>query len=160
MTQALSAAVATAALLPEEEQDVLAAILLEEMWNRKSAEAHSLQTLRICWSGWPTKPFKMFRLGGLIPSTSCSDLGYDRSVQELWIKAPIERSWQIRRAYQLWRDHPSHPSLRFKKVHANLPINSAHVDLDWRAVGVLKDSTFIWFWVGSHKAYESLLRSL
>lgn len=31
MTQALSAAVATAAQLPEEEQDALAAILLEEM---------------------------------------------------------------------------------------------------------------------------------
>jgi hypothetical protein len=31
MTQALSTAVATAAQLPEEEQDALAAILLEEM---------------------------------------------------------------------------------------------------------------------------------
>jgi hypothetical protein len=35
MTQALSAAVATAALLPEEEQDVLAAILLEEMESKE-----------------------------------------------------------------------------------------------------------------------------
>jgi hypothetical protein len=25
---------------------------------------------------------------------------------------------------------------------------------------VLKDGTLIWFWVGSHKAYEALLRSL
>ena len=45
-----------------------------------------------------------------------------------------------------------YPSLRFKKVHATLPIYSARVDLDWRAVGVLKDGTLIWFWVGSHKA--------
>jgi len=34
-----------------------------------------------------------------------------------------------------------HPSLRFKKVHATLPIYSARVDLDWRAVGVLKEGT-------------------
>lgn len=39
------------------------------------------------------------------------------------------------------------------------PIYSARVDLDWRAVGVLKDGTFIWFWVESHKPYVSLLLS-
>lgn len=80
--------------------------------------------------------------------------------RQLYIQAPLERRQKIKRAYQLWRDNPSHPSLRFKKVNATLPIYSARVDLDWRAVGVLKDGTLIWFWVGSHKAYESLLRSL
>jgi len=45
-------------------------------------------------------------------------------------------------------------------VQPTLPIYSARVDLDWRAVGVLKDGTLIWFWVGSHKAYEALLRTL
>jgi len=80
--------------------------------------------------------------------------------RQLYIQAPLERRQKIKRAYQLWRDNPSHPSLRFKKVHATLPIYSARVDLDWRAVGVLKDGTLIWFWVGSHKVYESLLRSL
>jgi len=47
MTQALSAAVATAALLPAEEQDALAAILLEEMeseerWNALFADSQNL----------------------------------------------------------------------------------------------------------------------
>lgn len=47
MTQALSAAVATAAQLPEEEQDALAAILLEEMeseerWNALFADSPNL----------------------------------------------------------------------------------------------------------------------
>ncbi len=47
MTQALSAAVATAAQLPEEEQDALAAILLEEMeseerWSTLFADAQNL----------------------------------------------------------------------------------------------------------------------
>jgi hypothetical protein len=80
--------------------------------------------------------------------------------RELYIKAPIERRLKIRRAYQLWRDHPSHPSLRFKKIHATLPIDSVRVDLDWRAIGVLRNGTLIWFWVGSHKAHEALFRSL
>ena len=47
MTQALSAAVATAAQLPEEEQDALAAILLEEMkseehWSALFADSQNL----------------------------------------------------------------------------------------------------------------------
>ena len=47
MTQALSAAVATAAQLPEEEQDALAAILLEEMeseerWSALFADSPNL----------------------------------------------------------------------------------------------------------------------
>jgi hypothetical protein len=47
MTQALSAAFATAAQLPEEEQDVLAAILLEEMeseerWNALFSDSQNL----------------------------------------------------------------------------------------------------------------------
>ncbi len=47
MTQALSAAVATAAQLPEEEQDALAAILLEEMeseerWSSLFADSQNL----------------------------------------------------------------------------------------------------------------------
>ena len=47
MTQALSAAVATAAQLSEEEQDALAAILLEEMeseerWNALFADSQNL----------------------------------------------------------------------------------------------------------------------
>ena len=47
MTQALSAAVATAAQLPDEEQDALAAILLEEMeseerWSQLFADSQNL----------------------------------------------------------------------------------------------------------------------
>ena len=79
--------------------------------------------------------------------------------RQLYSQAPLERRQKIRRAFHLWRQNPQHPSLRFKKVHATLPIYSARVDLDWRAVGVLKDGTLIWFWVGSHKAYETMLRS-
>ena len=80
--------------------------------------------------------------------------------RQLYHQAPSERKAKIKRAYQLWRENPAHPSLRFKKVHSTLPIYSARVDLDWRAVGVLQDGTLVWFWVGSHQAYEALLRSL
>lgn len=71
---------------------------------------------------------------------------------------PVQR--KIRAAYLLWTENPHHPSLRFKKVHDRLPIFSARVDLDWRAVGVLREDTMIWFWVGPHSEYEKLLKDL
>ena len=48
----------------------------------------------------------------------------------------------------------------YKKVHENLPIYSVRIDLNWRAVGTLQKDIMIWFWVGSHRDYEKLFRSL
>jgi len=78
----------------------------------------------------------------------------------LFAAAPKDRQIRIRGAYRLWKKNPLHPSLRFKKVHPRLPIYSARVDLDWRAVGILEESTLIWFWVGPHQQYEALLKLL
>ena len=49
-------------------------------------------------------------------------------------------------AYALWKANPGHPSLRFKKVHATLPIFSVRVDRDYRAVGVVRGDAMVWFW--------------
>ena len=46
---------------------------------------------------------------------------------------------------------------RFKKVHHHLPIYSVRIDLDWRAVGTLREDTVVWFWIGPHSEYEKLL---
>ena len=48
----------------------------------------------------------------------------------LFGSSSAERQLRIRAAYRLWKDNPAHPSLRFKKVHARLPIYSARVDLE------------------------------
>lgn len=40
---------------------------------------------------------------------------------------PKEVQEQMRKAYYLFKQNPSHPSLRFKKVHLQLPIYSARV---------------------------------
>ena len=74
--------------------------------------------------------------------------------------SPPSLQTRIRSAYHLWTANPSHPSLRFKKVHDTLPIYSVRVDLDWRAVGILQGDTMIWFWVGPHSEYEKVLAKL
>lgn len=80
--------------------------------------------------------------------------------RELLAGAPVAIQAKAKSAYRLWSENPSHPSLRFKKVHGSLPIYSVRIDLDWRAVGVLKDGVVIWYWIGTHSDYERLLAKL
>ena len=67
---------------------------------------------------------------------------------------------RARRAYRRFKEDPAHPSLRFKRVHSTLPVYSARVSLDYRAVGIMEDDEVIWFWIGSHTDYERLLSQL
>ena len=74
--------------------------------------------------------------------------------------APASVQAKAQGAYRLWSENQAHPSLRFKKVHNTLPIYSVRIDLDWRALGVLKQGSVIWFWIGPHGEYERLLSKL
>ena len=58
---------------------------------------------------------------------------------------PKQVQSQARVAYRLFKQNPTHSSLRFKKVHLKLPIYSARITRDYRAVGQLDGDTVIWF---------------
>jgi len=70
---------------------------------------------------------------------------------------PDEIKQRARTAYRLWRENPSHPSLRFKQIHASEPIYSVRVGLGWRAVGVRAGEEMLWYWIGSHSDYDTLV---
>jgi hypothetical protein len=80
--------------------------------------------------------------------------------RELFASLPKQVQEQTRTAYRQFKDDPSYPSLRFKKVHPELPIYSARINKGYRAVGQLDGDTVIWFWVGSHAEYSKLLEQL
>jgi hypothetical protein len=80
--------------------------------------------------------------------------------RELFADLPEPIQEQTRKAYRQFKQDPNYPSLRFKKVHPKLPIYSARINKDYRAVGQLEDDTVIWFWVGSHAEYDLLLDRL
>jgi hypothetical protein len=67
---------------------------------------------------------------------------------------------KARKNYRLWKNNSSHPSLEFKRVHPRRPIYSVRVGTGWRALGILEEDTVLWFWIGSHNAYENLLTQL
>ncbi|WP_009634043.1 type II toxin-antitoxin system RelE family toxin [Synechocystis sp. PCC 7509] len=80
--------------------------------------------------------------------------------RKLFAALPKQAQDQTRAAYRQFQKDPSHPSLRFKKVHPELPIYSARISKNYRAVGQLDGDTAIWFWVGSHAEYDKLLGQL
>jgi hypothetical protein len=63
-----------------------------------------------------------------------------------------------RKNFALWKLNPWHPSLQFKEVKPQLW--SARVGLDYRALAAFDDTTYVWFWIGTHDEYLHLIASL
>jgi hypothetical protein len=68
-----------------------------------------------------------------------------RQFRRLLAELPQTVRREARSAYRQFRDNPRHPGLQFKKVHQALPVYSARISGDYRAVGVLTDDTIVWF---------------
>ena len=54
---------------------------------------------------------------------------------------------------------PNSPFTALQEDSFDAVIYAVRVDLDWRAVGVLRGDTLVWFWVGPHRHYEALLKA-
>ena len=78
--------------------------------------------------------------------------------RKLYTSLPAEIREQARTAYQLFASDPHHPSLHFKRVHMKEPIFSARVGRSYRVVGLREEADLVvWFWIGPHEQYETLL---
>ncbi|MBI2884222.1 MAG: hypothetical protein HYY11_10035 [Candidatus Methylomirabilis oxyfera] len=76
---------------------------------------------------------------------------------DFWIcyrALPPEIKNKARAAYRLWRENPRHPSLRFKKAGG---VWSMRIGAEFRALALLHNNTFYWFWIGAHDEYERLI---
>ena len=60
-----------------------------------------------------------------------------------------------RQNFELVKENPAHPSLRFKKVGR---FWSARVGLNHRALAVEDGADFIWVWIGPHDEYRRLIK--
>jgi hypothetical protein len=83
-----------------------------------------------------------------------------RQFRALFGALPTSVQRQAREAYRHFLQNPVHPALHFKQVHADPPNYSAPVGISYRAVGVRDGDTVIWYWIGSHADYDTLLRQL
>jgi len=59
-----------------------------------------------------------------------------------------------RRNFELLKENPRHPSLRFKKVGK---LWSARAGRSHRALAMEDNDGYIWVWIGTHEEYDRLL---
>lgn len=64
------------------------------------------------------------------------------------------------KTFKIWKANPAHPGLHFKKIHKKQEVYSIRITIDYRALAVKSEETFIWFWVGNHHEYDELISSL
>lgn len=78
-----------------------------------------------------------------------------------YAKLPRDIQQRARAAYRRFKSDPTHPGLQFKPLHSTLPLWSVRVSESYRAVGVREGAdSIIWFFIGTHAAYDKLLASL
>jgi hypothetical protein len=76
---------------------------------------------------------------------------------DFWTKyraLPAEIQSLADKAFALLKADPRHPSLRFKKVDR---FWSARVGLRYRVLGFEVADGVLWFWIGSHAEYDTLI---
>ena len=59
--------------------------------------------------------------------------------------------------YELFREDPFHPSLHLKPVGE---VWTVRIGRSYRAIGYREGDAFYWAWIGSHEAYNMLLRRM
>ncbi len=80
--------------------------------------------------------------------------------RKLFARLPSQVQEQARQAYRLFRRNPQHTSLRYRQVHATLPVYSARVGIHYRAVGIRDGDEIVWFWIGPDAEYDHLIAHL
>lgn len=65
--------------------------------------------------------------------------------RQLLTHLPKETQRQAREAYT-----------QFKRE----PFYAVRISRDYRALGILRDSEIIWFWIGSHSDYDKIMKQL
>lgn len=81
----------------------------------------------------------------------------DPKFRKAYQALPKEVRLRARRAYLAWLENPHTHGLNFKMVNPNGPIYSVRIGLDYRAIGILRGDTMIWYWIGHHTEYERLI---
>lgn len=78
-----------------------------------------------------------------------------RAFWEAYDKLPEQVRALADKNYALLKTNPRHPSLQFKKIGR---FWSVRVGLRYRALAVEADNDLVWFWIGSHGDYNSIIK--
>lgn len=80
-----------------------------------------------------------------------------RATPRFWAdyrRLPVEVQRLADSCYAMLRENPRHPSLHLKRAGR---FWSVRVGLHHRALAVEDGSDLVWFWIGTHAEYDSIL---
>lgn len=82
-----------------------------------------------------------------------------QNFRQQFLQLPPRIQQTAKKNYQIWKQNPFHPSLEFKIVKPKENIWSVRIGIGWRALGVMRtdEDKIVWFWVGSHAEYNTIL---
>jgi hypothetical protein len=82
-----------------------------------------------------------------------------KNFKKLFDALPEDVKDQAEAAYALFKENPRHGSLNFKHVPtAGGDMYSADVGRHYRVLGALRGDTIYWEWIGSHEAYNRIVK--
>lgn len=80
----------------------------------------------------------------------------DPRFQPFYVSLPVDVQNLADKNFAVLKSDPRHPSLHFKRVWGRMW--SVRIGVQYRALGLEVDDGFQWFWIGTHTAYERLLK--
>ena len=88
----------------------------------------------------------------------------NKAFRKRFEELPVEAQKIAVECYEKWLANHYHPSLEFKRLAGtkHKRIHAIRVGLNWRALGAYapENDTIDWFWIGSHEAYNQLVKRL
>lgn len=81
-----------------------------------------------------------------------------REFRSCFAHLPKEVQRQAYKTYRTWLQNPNHRGLHYKRVGRIAPVYSVRIGRGWRALGLLEADTVYWFWIGTHAAYDDVIR--
>ena len=161
MTDLVAKAFEALKTLPVEDQERIASEIIERVedkteWDRMITSADAQSWL----ADAAKKALKQYQKVAKKLSMKFVSLGLDNLLREgsYWDSfedLPDDVRKLAEKNYQLWKDNPKNPGLRFKQIHADQPIYSFRVGMKHRTVGVeAPDGKVVWFWVGSFDTFK------
>ena len=80
-----------------------------------------------------------------------------RSFWELFAELPVEVLKLADKQFALFVENPRYPSLGYARKGN---VYTVEIGRSHRAIARFKDGAYYWFWIGSHEAYNKLLKRL
>lgn len=82
-----------------------------------------------------------------------------KNFKKLYDALPEDVQHQALAAYRVFKQNPNHPSLGFKPVlTAGVDAWSVKVGERYRAIGYRSKDVIAWDWIGSHEAYNRIVK--